>query len=145
KRRSAVKRFLPGHSIWRYVAAAAVLIIAFFVFRFREHTAPIEFPIAATSSDGVQLRTQDGQKIDLSTSAAGATYSLDGMEVAVDGQGLRSVNTEKVIMSTLTVPHTRSYRVILPDGTKVWLNSGSELHFPSQFNGLTREVVLEGE
>lgn len=34
---------------------------------------------------------------------------------------------------------------ILPDGTKVWLNSSSYLKYPSLFSGRTREVTLDGE
>ena len=35
--------------------------------------------------------------------------------------------------------------VILDDGTKVWLNSGSSLKYPDQFKGPNREVHLQGE
>lgn len=35
--------------------------------------------------------------------------------------------------------------VNLPDGTQVWLNSGSYLKYPSEFTGNKRNVVLEGE
>lgn len=34
---------------------------------------------------------------------------------------------------------------ILPDGTKVWLNSSSYLKYPNIFSGQTREVTLDGE
>ncbi len=33
----------------------------------------------------------------------------------------------------------------LPDGSKVWVNSGSRLSYPETFQGNTREVFLEGE
>jgi hypothetical protein len=33
----------------------------------------------------------------------------------------------------------------LPDGTNVWLNSGSQLTFPDEFDSLERRVVLKGE
>lgn len=33
----------------------------------------------------------------------------------------------------------------LPDGTHIWLNKGARLWFPSEFNGDTREVRMEGE
>lgn len=36
-------------------------------------------------------------------------------------------------------------RSLLPDGTTVWLNAGSKLHYENDFNGPTREVRLEGE
>lgn len=35
--------------------------------------------------------------------------------------------------------------LILPDGTSVILKAGSTLHFPEQFAGKTREVILKGE
>lgn len=34
---------------------------------------------------------------------------------------------------------------VLPDGTKIWLNSSSSLKYPNQFAGPTREVTLDGE
>lgn len=34
---------------------------------------------------------------------------------------------------------------VLPDGTKIWLNSSSSLTYPSRFQGQTREVTLDGE
>ncbi|WP_162419164.1 FecR family protein [Cyclobacterium roseum] len=33
----------------------------------------------------------------------------------------------------------------LPDGSSVWLNSGSELEFPEKFDSLERRVILRGE
>ena len=36
-------------------------------------------------------------------------------------------------------------RLMLPDGTKVWLNSESKLEYKDNFNGSVREVTLEGE
>ncbi|MDR2774867.1 MAG: DUF4974 domain-containing protein, partial [Tannerella sp.] len=35
--------------------------------------------------------------------------------------------------------------IILSDGTKIWLNSGSRLIYPSVFDGKTREIFVEGE
>lgn len=34
---------------------------------------------------------------------------------------------------------------ILPDGTKIWLNSSSSLTYPNRFSGSSREVTLDGE
>jgi transmembrane sensor len=36
-------------------------------------------------------------------------------------------------------------RLVLPDGTRVWLNSNSNLRYGNGFNSSDREVVLEGE
>ncbi|RZL05875.1 MAG: DUF4974 domain-containing protein, partial [Pedobacter sp.] len=35
--------------------------------------------------------------------------------------------------------------VVLPDGTKVWLNADSKISFPSQFTGKERKILLSGE
>ncbi len=44
----------------------------------------------------------------------------------------------------ITPPGSRK-QMILPDGTKAWLNAGSKLTYPKTFNDKTREVELEGE
>jgi transmembrane sensor len=49
-------------------------------------------------------------------------------------------------MLTATTPRGGTYQVILPDGTKVWLNAASSLKFPSTFTNLkNRDVELTGE
>lgn len=43
------------------------------------------------------------------------------------------------------VPSGKREQVILPDGSEVWLNSGTLLLYPSRFMGETREIYLVGE
>jgi transmembrane sensor len=43
------------------------------------------------------------------------------------------------------VPYGKKIQIALPDGTQVWVNSGSKLKFPSSFTGNTRELYLDGE
>lgn len=43
------------------------------------------------------------------------------------------------------VPTGQHVEIMLADGSKVWLNSGSTLTFPSKFNGKKRLVELDGE
>ncbi len=49
-----------------------------------------------------------------------------------------------IMKSTETAFGIRS-QILLPDGTKVWLNSGSKLIYPERFTGKSREVRLTGE
>ncbi|MGV8879756.1 MAG: FecR family protein [Sphingobacteriaceae bacterium] len=51
----------------------------------------------------------------------------------------------QVEYSLLSTPRGGQYQVILPDGTKVWLNASSSLRFPSAFTDSCREVTLKGE
>ncbi|PTS95846.1 hypothetical protein DBR11_20385 [Pedobacter sp. HMWF019] len=36
-------------------------------------------------------------------------------------------------------------KIVLEDGSEIWLNSGSELKYPKHFNANKREIYLEGE
>lgn len=50
-----------------------------------------------------------------------------------------------VQLTVLNVPQNQKKQVILADGSKIRLNSASELKYPTLFNGKTREVYLSGE
>jgi len=58
-----------------------------------------------------------------------------------------SVNDKSVESktNTLRVPRGGEYQLVLADGTKVWLNSDSELSYPVPFVGKERKVTLMGE
>lgn len=47
--------------------------------------------------------------------------------------------------NTLIVPYGKRSSLLLADGSKVWINSGSVLHFPSTFEGKERRIRVEGE
>ncbi len=51
----------------------------------------------------------------------------------------------QVNYNTLTTPRGGEFKIVLSDGTRVWLNAGSSLHYPVTFNGEERAVQLEGE
>ena len=48
-------------------------------------------------------------------------------------------------LNTLTTPTGTRYQITLADGSRVWLNAGSSLQFPSSFAGNQRRVILSGE
>jgi len=50
--------------------------------------------------------------------------------------------TELIAMKTAA---DQKKQMVLSDGSKIWLNAGSELKYPKKFNGTTREVYLTGE
>lgn len=51
----------------------------------------------------------------------------------------------ETIYNTVTVPRGGEYKLVLADGTIVWLNSDSHIRYPVTFSGNTRQVELEGE
>ena len=95
------------------------------------------------------------------TMSDGSTILLDSMQNGTLQQGNTKVNKQgglliynalassksnkKVLYNTLSTPRGGQYQVVLPDGSKVWLNAESSLHFPTAFTGNQREVTLTGE
>lgn len=53
--------------------------------------------------------------------------------------------THHELQHQIHVPTGQHVEIMLTDGSKVWLNSGSTLTFPSKFNGKKRMVELDGE
>jgi transmembrane sensor len=50
-----------------------------------------------------------------------------------------------IVMNEVVAPKGSRTQVILSDGSKVWLNAGSRLRYPSRFGNASRNVYLEGE
>ena len=56
------------------------------------------------------------------------------------------VNDSKVEYNELIVPKgRRASHLVLEDGSKVWVNSGSTFRFPTTFEKNKREVYVDGE
>ncbi len=45
----------------------------------------------------------------------------------------------------MATPKGGQYKLILADGTKVWLNAASSITYPTSFTGKNREVNISGE
>lgn len=51
----------------------------------------------------------------------------------------------RLVMHTIHIPYGTTQKLVMPDGTKVTLNAGSEFTYPETFSKNTREVSLNGE
>lgn len=58
--------------------------------------------------------------------------------------GLSNLLFSPVLIESSTVAGQHR-KVLLDDGTQIWLNAGSTLRYPEKMDGDTREVYLEGE
>ena len=65
--------------------------------------------------------------------------------LTIKNLSLKKIPEEHVMMQTVNSRQGMVTQFSLADGTKVWLNSGSELQFPIRFTGDMREVKLRGE
>lgn len=56
-----------------------------------------------------------------------------------------SLKNEKIVYNEIDVPYGAKSQIKLPDGTSVWLNAGSKLRYPKNFDRINRDVYLTGE
>lgn len=110
------------------------------------HTTTKEVPPANKKA---MLTLGDGSTIALDDVANGALAKQGGARVIKNTGGQLSYQADhaggEVVYNTLTVPRGGQYQVVLPDGSKVWLNSASSLRYPTAFNGAERKVILQGQ
>jgi len=90
-----------------------------------------------------------GQKIVLDSSARGA-ISRQGNTTIINttGQLVYKDARQKpaeVLYNTLTTGRGNQYQLLLPDGSKVWLNAASSITYPTSFTGAERKVSITGE
>lgn len=142
---------VPMRRKWLPWVAAAFIIIAAGTYLLQqplkqEKTTAV-LPIAPAGNKAM-LTLGNGTVVDLNAATDGAITEQSGTTVNKQ-QALLTYDAGNVeaqpTINKLSVPRGGKYRLILPDGTKVWLNAASELQFPTVFTGAERLVELNGE
>jgi transmembrane sensor len=107
--------------------------------------------VVVPGGDKAVLMLGDGSTITLDSTANG-TISLQGATQVskASGQLIYALNdipasATAVLYNTLKTPRGGQYQLVLADGTRVWMNASSSLHFPTAFPGKERVVELTGE
>jgi ferric-dicitrate binding protein FerR (iron transport regulator) len=137
------------HYAWKAAAVAALIAIpATYLLQRSSHPAILRYAeqTAVTMPDtltNTRLVLPNHQQVQVSQPTAVITYQL-GNTLIVNTQTLKQ-DDQPEGFNTLLVPYARTAELTLEDGTKVWLNAGSRLVYPSHFNTKERTVVLEGE
>ena len=147
---------------WMHVAAAAVIVLigtgAYFYNQPQKHrpvqTASTKAPRAREDvqpgGDKAILTLANGQQIILDNAANGVlaqqgnadVVKLSNGQLAYKGTGEKA---DEIIYNTLGTPRGGQYRLVLPDGSKVWLNAISSIRYPTAFTGKERVVEITGE
>lgn len=93
------------------------------------------------------LELGNGRTIDLEGLNDSSLMLDDGLAVMVSNETLdySEVSPGSHLVNTIKIPKGGEYTLVLSDGTKIWLNSDSELSFPVKFTGGNRKITLKGE
>jgi hypothetical protein len=107
------------------------------------------FTQAPTTGNNVKLILSDNSAETFSSPEVEIIYNNDGKVQTGSGEKIKQDSkdnfTEKEYFNQLIVPRGRRSNIILSDGSRLWLNSGSRAIYPVVFNKKCREIFIEGE
>jgi len=150
----------PAWRWYRYLMAACIIVLIsgvglFFLLhkknadvavepvtkRFKNDIAPGGEKAILQLSDGRTIVLDKASNGELAKQGSTKVLKLDNGQLAYHAAG----GAHELLYNTISTPRGGQYQVILPDGSKVWLNTSSALKFPTSFSGKERVVELTGE
>ena len=143
--------------MWIKMAAAAVIVLMLSAGLYQIYFSikPVEKQAANLTDikpggNNAVLTLSNGDEIVLNNAANGK-IAIEGGSIITkirDGNVVYATTGQAGNMAgsnTISTPKGGQYEVVLPDQSKVWLNAGSSITFPTIFQKDTREVSITGE
>lgn len=160
---AAIIVLIGASFIWRFIRTS------------RKDAIPVPYATIVPGGNHAILTLADGRKVTLDSQAIGRIGEANGMSItkldsgrlayAADGElggtgrgqagadrgqggtdrGPGGKSSLSEAYNVLTTPRGGQYQVLLPDGTRAWLNNASSIKYPLSFNGPERRVEITGE
>jgi len=140
--------------LWQYaIAAAVVIIIIIGAYLFQrpgnknDKSIVVQTKDIMPGSNKATLTLDNGKIIELGNDGADTTINGQVKVLRKNGQLIYEPGepANLIVYHTLNVPRKGQYKLTLPDGTKVTLNSESSIRYPASFTGNERKVFVTGE
>jgi ferric-dicitrate binding protein FerR (iron transport regulator) len=146
----------------RKIAAAAsviglLLVSTFLLFNINASNGTVKAKVneqrfkndVLPGSDKATLTLADGSTVILDEAQNGTLAQQGSSKIIKVGGKLMydptNKNSKEVVYNTISTPNGGQYQLELPDGSLVWLNATSSIHFPTSFGGKERRVEITGE
>lgn len=140
-----IRRIKP---LWYWAAAASLVLAGLFTYQ-RFQQAPVPELVQTAPLDDIEPGSNkasiiiDGQEHILKDGEQGLIIGDNSISYEDGDVALAGIQTNKTIR--IVTPYGGQYNLVLSDGSKVWLNAGSEISYQTDFARENRTIDLKGE
>jgi hypothetical protein len=139
---------------WKVAAAVLLLLISGSVWWVLQENKRDQGRVAVKpvqdvvpGGNGAVLTLANGQVVTLDSLKNGMIGIQNGTSLVLNDGSLsyNAKDAAAISYNTISTPNARQFKLVLPDGSKVWLNAASSLKYPTAFLGKERRVEMTGE
>ncbi|GGM89349.1 iron dicitrate transporter FecR [Dyadobacter beijingensis] len=148
--------------LWRRIsiAVSALLALGIGLYYYKQQSITVTEKAVASviinndiqpGGNKALLTLSDGKTIELDHVSKGVLTRQGDVSVIKTGDGQLAYRVSKEAKSArigyniLKTPRGGQYHLVLPDGSKVWLNAASSIRYPTAFDDVARRVEINGE
>lgn len=136
--------------LWKYAAIITIMLgssLYFLLTQTNTSSVPVDMNLDVNQ---ITLQLDNGEVLTIDPDTDGTVQSNNGSTLVSMVKGVLTQKEKKskgkTANNTIRVPYGKNLSITLQDGSKVMLNSGSSMTYPSSFEGMeTREITLKGE
>ncbi|AUP78041.1 FecR family protein [Flavivirga eckloniae] len=140
--------YFKPKTFWYRAIAASIVILIGIVFLLNKNEG-LQIDTVVTAENNIKIGTDqailtldDGSEVYLEKGQVyqSGNVNSNGEEIIYLADHLET-RTKDIAYNILTVPRGGQFQIKLSDGTKIWLNSESQLKYPVTFNGMENRRV----